>query len=207
MVCGRGANLAQLQSTIKIATTPVDRTRDVIVELAILIEALSDPQAYPFAIDTVEIRQTHISVVFLAGRFVYKIKKPVNLGYLDFTTLDKRRHFCDEEVRLNRRLALGVYLGVVPVVRHGTSITIEGPGEVLEWAVKMERLPGDATLQNHVQRGIAGAEVLSSLARKIAAFHAQSGQGPHIAACAGSTSWPATRERTSRSPPRKLASP
>ena len=62
-------------------------------------------------------RQTHISVVFLAGPYVYKVKKPVDLGFLDFGTLARRRHYCEEEVRLNRRLAPEVYVGVVPVTR------------------------------------------------------------------------------------------
>ena len=85
------------------------------MELDQLIEALSRPAAYPYPMDQVDVRQTHISVVFLAGRYVYKIKKPVQLGFLDFSTLERRRHFCEEEVRLNRRLAPTVYLGVVPV--------------------------------------------------------------------------------------------
>ena len=87
------------------------------MDLSALIEALSDPAAYPYPVGAVEVRQTHISAVFLAGPYVYKVKKPVNLGFLDFSTLEKRLHFCEEEVRLNRRLAPHVYLGVVPVVR------------------------------------------------------------------------------------------
>ena len=75
-----------------------------------------------------EVRQTHISVVFLAGAFVYKIKKPVAPGFLDFTTLEKRLHFCREEVRLNRRLAPDVYLGVVPVVLTPAGVRVEAEG-------------------------------------------------------------------------------
>jgi aminoglycoside phosphotransferase family enzyme len=70
-----------------------------------LIEALSKPAAYSYPVGAVEVRQTHISAVFLAGPYVYKVKKPVNLGFLDFSSLERRRHFCEEEVRLNRRLA------------------------------------------------------------------------------------------------------
>jgi aminoglycoside phosphotransferase family enzyme/predicted kinase len=90
------------------------------MELPQLISALSEPAAYPHAAEPVRVLQTHISVVFLAGPFVYKIKKPVAPGFLDFTTLEKRQHFCREEVRLNRRLAPAVYLGVVPVLRTAT---------------------------------------------------------------------------------------
>src|SRR5262245_55324395 len=117
------------------------------MDLAGLIEALSVPSAYPYPVDAVEVRQTHISAVFLAGSHAYKVKKPVNLGFLDFSTLEKRRHFCEREVRLNRRLAPEVYLGVVPVVRAETGVQFEGEDEVIEWAVKMQRLPDKATLQ------------------------------------------------------------
>src|SRR5215471_12230772 len=117
------------------------------MEIAALIEALSGPAAYPFAVGDIDVRQTHISVVFLAGEFAYKIKKPVTLSFLDFGTLEKRRHFCDEEVHLNRRLAPDVYLGVVPVVRAGDRLGFEGAGEIVEWAVKMRRLPEQATFE------------------------------------------------------------
>src|SRR5690348_15607502 len=110
------------------------------MELAPLIQALRSPAAYPEPPEAVEVRQTHISVVFLAGRHVYKIKKPVNPGFLDFRTLEARRHFCEEEVRLNRRLAPRVYKGVVPVTQSGERIQIDGDGEVIDWAVHMERL-------------------------------------------------------------------
>ena len=123
------------------------------MELAALIDALSDPAAYPHPVEAVAVHQTHISAVFLAGPFAYKIKKPVNLGFLDFSTLEKRRHFCDEEVRLNRRLAPTVYHGVVPISRSGSGVKVEGAGEPIEWAVKMERLPEEATLQKRLQRG------------------------------------------------------
>src|SRR6516162_6765997 len=123
------------------------------MELARLIEALSDRAAYPDPVETVDVRHTHISVVFLAGPFAYKIKKPVNLGFLDFSTLEKRRHFCEEEVRLNRRLAPEVYLGVVPVSRTGLAVRMEGPGAAVEWAVKMKRLPEEATLAKRLQHG------------------------------------------------------
>jgi uncharacterized protein len=153
-----------------------------IMELAQLIEALSKATAYPHAVETVEVRQTHISVVFLAGPYVYKVKKSVNLGFLDFTTLDLRRHFCDEEVRLNRRLAPNVYLGVVPVARTSAGLEVEGQGETIEWAVKMARLPEEATLQKRLERGEVTGELLTTLAQKIAWFHAHAESGPRIVA-------------------------
>src|SRR5579875_4043246 len=106
------------------------------MDLARLIDTLSNPAAYPEPPSEVQVRQTHISVVFLAERHVYKIKKPVALGFLDFRTLEARRHFCTEEVRLNRRLAPAVYQGVVPVTRSDEGLRIGGTGEVIEWAAQ-----------------------------------------------------------------------
>src|SRR5947199_1079625 len=122
------------------------------MELAEVIEALSRPEAYPGSPDQVDVRHTHISVVFLAGAFAYKVKKPIDLGFLDFSTLEKRRHFCAEEVRLNRRLAGDVYKGVVPITRGPNGLAVEGEGEPVEWAVKMERLPAEATLAALLRR-------------------------------------------------------
>jgi uncharacterized protein len=158
--------------------------RAYVVELDRLIEALSDPAAYPFSARHVGVRHTHISVVFLAGPYAYKVKKPVNPGFLDFTTLEKRRHFCEEEVRLNRRLAPDVYLGVAPVTADATGLRVEGRGPVVEWAVKMRRLPDAATLQARLQRGDVGPALMTDLARRIAAFHARAEGGKDVAACA-----------------------
>lgn len=154
----------------------------IIVKLATLIEALASPVAYPFPVDEVEIRQTHISAVFLAGAHVYKIKKPVDYGFLDFGNLKKRRHYCDEEVRLNRRLAPDVYLGVVPVTLCDKKVCFEGDGQVVEWAVKMRRLPDDVTLQNQLQQHDVDVEVIRSLASRIANFHAHAESSPRVAA-------------------------
>ncbi len=151
------------------------------MDLPHLITALSDPAAYPGPAGDVEVRQTHISAVFLAGRHVYKVKKPVEFGFLDFSTLAQRRRYCEEEVRLNRRLAPEVYLGVVPVTHDGRGVRVEGDGEVVEWAVKMRRLPDEATLQSRLQRKEVGVQVVEALARKLASFHAQAESGPRVA--------------------------
>lgn len=152
------------------------------MDLDRLIEALADTAAYPYAADSVEVRHTHISVVFLAGPYVYKIKKPVNLGFLDFTTLERRRHFCAEEVRLNRRLAPDVYLGVVPITKLEAQLQVEGSGPVVEWAVKMRRLPDEATLLTLLRREAVDSSLLTKLARRIAVFHAHAEAGEQIAA-------------------------
>src|SRR5579862_5522002 len=151
------------------------------MELPGLIDALADAAAYPHPVGQVEIHQTHISVVFLAGPFAYKVKKPVDLGFLDFTTLQNRRHFCNEEVRLNRRLAPHVYLGVVPVTMTDKGLQIDGVGEVVEWAVKMERLPQDSTLEKRLEHGQVGVPQITALAEKIALFHAQAEGGSQVA--------------------------
>ena len=151
------------------------------MDLPQLIEALSAPGAYPHPVEAVEVRQTHISAVFLAGPFAYKIKKPVNLRFLDFSTLERRRHFCEEEVRLNRRLAPAVYLGVAAVSRCGRALRVGGEGEVVEWAVKMTRLPDDATLEARLRRGGVGPGFVETLARKVARFHATAESGEHVA--------------------------
>jgi aminoglycoside phosphotransferase family enzyme/predicted kinase len=157
-------------------------------ELLRLIKQLSDRHAYPAAaaVDVVEVRQTHISVVFLAGRYVYKVKKPLTLDFLDYGTLERRRHCCEEEVRVNRRLAPAVYLDVVPITRDPTGVRVEGggPGEVVEWAVKMARLPAEATLRERLRRGEVGTALVEALARRIAEFHAGAGAGPTVAASA-----------------------
>jgi aminoglycoside phosphotransferase family enzyme/predicted kinase len=142
------------------------------VELARLIEGLSVPDAYPDRPASVEVRQTHISVVFLAGAHVYKLRKPVALAFLDFSTPDARRADCHDEVRLNRRLARDVYVGVVPVVASASGLAFEGEGEPIEWAVKMKRLSDDDSLLARLARGELGADMLDRVADRIAAFHA-----------------------------------
>jgi aminoglycoside phosphotransferase family enzyme/predicted kinase len=151
-------------------------------DLSTLIAALARTAAYPYDVDAVEVRQTHISVVFLAGNFVYKVKKPVRLPFLDFTTLGQRRHFCEEEVRLNRRLAPHVYLGVVPVTTSSDGLRFEGDGEAVEWAVKMRRLPAEATLASRLDRDEVTPAQVESLAQRLAAFHATAASGPAVAA-------------------------
>jgi aminoglycoside phosphotransferase family enzyme len=144
------------------------------------IAELTLPRAYPRTVATVEVIQTHISVLFLTDSIVYKLKKPVDLGFLDFSTLEKRRHFCEEEVRLNRRLAPFVYLGVVPVARDADGMHMEGVGEVVEWAVKMQRLPGGASLLDRLERGEVDASLIAALAARVAKFHAAAEAGPDI---------------------------
>ena len=118
-----------------------------------LVQELSRRSAFPEPIDQVTVRQTHISLVFIGGDIVYKVKKPVELSFLDFSTVELRRHYCNEEVRINRPWAPNVYLSVVPITRSVDGLRFEGCGPAVEWAVKMRRLPESATLRVHLRDG------------------------------------------------------
>ena len=100
-----------------------------------LIQALLDPAGYDHAVQNIHVVETHISWVVLTGPYAYKIKKPVNLGFLDFSTLDKRRFYCEEELRLNRRLAPELYLDLVEIRGTPAAPRIAGTGPVLEYAI------------------------------------------------------------------------
>ena len=140
-------------------------------ELPALIQALLDPKAYPAPPQRVELAQTQMSFVFLAGDYVYKVKKPVNLGYLDYTTLDKRQFYCQREIELNRRLCPDIYLSVVPITRHNGHILIEGKGEAIEYAVKMRHLPSEAMMDVLLANNTVSPQMVASVAEKLAEFH------------------------------------
>jgi aminoglycoside phosphotransferase family enzyme/predicted kinase len=135
------------------------------MESRALIDALSSPEAYPDRRCQVSMRQTHISWLFLTERFVYKLKKPVDFGFLDLTTLASRKRFCDEEMRLNRRLTPEVYLGVVEVKAHEGRIRLGGPGTTIDYAVQMRRLPEDRMLPTLLAEGRVTVDTMRRLAR------------------------------------------
>jgi uncharacterized protein len=145
-----------------------------------LATALLNPSAYPHAVDRVERIDTHISTVLLAGDYAYKIKKPVDLGFLDFSTLEKRRRSCVEEVRLNRRTAPTVYLDVVPILGPATAARIAvSSGETpIEYAVRMRRFDPRLTLDHLAARGLLESEVIDRLAERVATFHAGAAEAP-----------------------------
>lgn len=120
-----------------------------------------------------EPRETHISWVFLTGDAVYKVKKPVELGFLDFSTLTAREEACRAEVELNRRLAPDVYHGVVPITREGKTHRVGGDGEVVDWAVHMRRLRDDDRADVLVARGELSIEHVDRIATTLAEFHAK----------------------------------
>ncbi len=135
------------------------------------MSALSRPAAYPDNPADVELRQTHISYLFFTPNLVYKIKKPVNFGFLDFTTLEKRRFFCHQEITLNRRMTNDVYLDVVPISIGKNGITVSGEGKTIEYAVKMRRLPEERMLSTMILEGTVSEDIIEGIGRFIASSH------------------------------------
>nr|WP_218572787.1 bifunctional aminoglycoside phosphotransferase/ATP-binding protein [Pseudomonas sp. R-28-1W-6] len=136
-----------------------------------LIAALQNPALYPHPVEGFQVIETHISWVLLTGPFAYKIKKPVNFGFLDFTSLDARQHFCGEELRLNQRLTQGLYLDVLPITGSETAPQLGGDGAVIEYALKMRQFPQSQLLSAVQARGELSAAHIDALAKQIADFH------------------------------------
>jgi aminoglycoside phosphotransferase family enzyme/predicted kinase len=132
------------------------------------LQQLLRPEAFSHPPGTILLRETHISWVILAGGFAYKIKKPVNFGFLDFSTLALRRHFCEQELALNRRFAPELYLAVVAVTDDGAGPRFEGNGPVIDYAVKMRRFDEALLLDNIAARGELDRSLVRALAREIA---------------------------------------
>ena len=127
-----------------------------------------------------EVVQTHISWIVLAGSYAYKIKKPVDLGFLDYSTLEKRLRACQREVELNRRLCPTVYLGVLSLADQDGQVVVGDDGEVLDYVVWMRRLPHDLMLDQLLARGEATAAQLEAVAERLARFHASAATGPGV---------------------------
>jgi aminoglycoside phosphotransferase family enzyme/predicted kinase len=134
---------------------------------------MSAPDFYPHGPRLVELKETHISRVFLAGNLVYKIKKPVDFGFLDYSTLRKRAHWCRREVELNRRLAPAVYLGVERITFSGGRYRLGGTGAAAEYAVVMKRLPDSCLLSTRLETGRATLKEIGAVARRTALFHSE----------------------------------
>lgn len=145
-----------------------------------LAAAMAEPSFYEHGPERVELRETEISRVFIAGELVYKVKKPVVLPFLDYGSLERRRRMCEEEVRLNRRLAPGVYLGARPIVRRGDGFALARgeSDETVEWAVEMRRLDEERTFDRLLASGRLETEHVRAAARRLAAFHAEAERAP-----------------------------
>ena len=136
-----------------------------------MVAALLKPEAYPWQPAAVELIETHVSWVFMAGDRVVKIKRPVVYPFVDFRDLASRRISCQDEVRLNRRLSDDVYLDVVPIVQTGEGLRVGGAGEPVEWATLMRRLPAAGMLDAMLRSGEAPADLGGRLAATLVSFH------------------------------------
>ncbi|HYJ06270.1 MAG TPA: AAA family ATPase [Chthoniobacterales bacterium] len=146
-----------------------------------LLKFLGSPASYYEKPEGVEIRQTHISIVAMTPSLVYKVKKPLDLGFLDFSTLEKRREACETEVRLNRRLCRDVYLGVVPISRKDGSLYFGEEGELIDYAVKMRRLPEEGLLAQRLARDAVTPTDLDRVADKLSGFYRSQQSSTEIA--------------------------
>ena len=118
-----------------------------------------------------KLKETHISWVFLTGKYAYKIKKPVNYGFLDFTTLEKRKYYCEKELELNRRLCKNIYLNVVPVTQSNGGLKIGGPGRVVDSAVKLKQLPEEKIISLLLKKNKVNKNHVSNIAKIVSNFH------------------------------------
>jgi aminoglycoside phosphotransferase family enzyme/predicted kinase len=135
-----------------------------------LIRQMLDAAAYPHDVGEIQLIETHISWVILTGEYAYKVKKPVELGFLDFSTLQARRHFCEEELRVNRRTAAELYLDVVPIASRPDGVRV-GAEPAVEYAVRMLQFPHAARVDRCLQAGLLGLPEARRLAQTISEFH------------------------------------
>ena len=149
------------------------------------LAALLTAEAYPHPAADIRLVETHISWVILAGDFAYKLRRPLDLGFVDFRHLARRRQDCLDEVHLNRRTCAGLYLDVLPISSDGQRIRLGGPGEVLDYAVQMRRLPEERMLARLLEAGQASFDMLGRLVWKIVHFHAAAEGGAEIRATGG----------------------
>ena len=133
-----------------------------------LIAALQNPALYPHPVDGFQVIETHISWVLLTGPYAYKIKKPVDFGFLNFTELSAREHFCQEELRLNQRLTQGLYLEVLPIGGSENAPQLGGTGPAIEYALKMRQFPQSQLLSAVQARGELSEAHIDALAKQIA---------------------------------------
>lgn len=140
--------------------------------LAEKIAFLTRADAYPGLPAAVEVIHTHMACVFLVDHHAYKLKKPVRTDFLDFSTVEARRRDCEEEVRLNRRLAPDVYLGTVPLTTAaGGGLELGGSGPAVDWLVRMRRLPADAMLDRAIRAGTVTGQDVRRFASALSAFY------------------------------------
>jgi len=137
-----------------------------------LIQQMLQPEFYPHQVkEPIELVQTHISYVLLTGDYAYKLKKPLNFGFLDYSTLEKRQHFCQEELRLNQRGAAELYLEVLPCTVVGEQYQLGGTGEPVEYVLKMLQFPNETLFSKMFEQGQLNEALLEELGRVVAQYH------------------------------------
>jgi aminoglycoside phosphotransferase family enzyme len=141
------------------------------MDIPTLQKALLNPAVYPDKLEEVKFIETHISLLFLTGNYVYKVKKPVDFGFLDFTSLEKRKYFCEQEVKLNRRLSPKIYLGVVEITREGDRISLGSKGELVEYAVKMKQIPEESLMNKLLERRQVTPRMIEAISEKLVKFY------------------------------------
>jgi uncharacterized protein len=146
----------------------------------VIIQAMLNPETYPQTPKKITHLQTHISHIFLTGGLVYKIKKPVDFGFLDFSTLAKRRYFCCQEVLLNRRLTKGIYRGVVKITAVRGKPVINGKGPILDYAVLMKEMPQDRMMNRLLAENKVMERDIHALVRILVPFYRQARSGKGI---------------------------
>lgn len=146
-----------------------------------LIQHMLRPSFYPhWTQDTIELVQTHTSYVILTGDYAYKVKKPVNYGFLNYSTLAARKHYVEEELRLNQRTAQEIYLEALPIYKNGTIFSLLAHGDPVEYAVKMNQFPAGSLFSDLLNRGQLTSELMRSLAHQVADFHKRAAVNKHI---------------------------
>ena len=141
------------------------------MDISFLKKILHNPAIYPDHPVEVHFSETHISLLFFTGKHVYKIKKPMNFGFLDFTTLEKRKYFCEQEVTLNRRLSPEIYLGVTKVTEEGGQIALNGRGRTIEYAVWMKQIPEELLMDQLLRKGRVTPEMIQRVSEKLVHFY------------------------------------
>ncbi len=136
-----------------------------------LFDQLKNPSFYGPHVSSVRLLQTHISYVALTGTYAYKVKKPVNFGFLDFSTLDKRKYYCEEELRLNKRLCPEMYIEVLPITKKDNTLELDGEGTIVEYAVKMKEFPQETIMTNMLLTGRVSEETIDPLCTILVDFY------------------------------------
>ena len=164
--------------TISCTTQIIDMTDS---SLPLLIQQMMQPGFYPHPVkEPIQMIQTHVSYVLLTGDYAYKVKKPVNFGFLDYSTLELRQHFCDEELRLNQRGAAEIYLEVLPITQTYMQFELGGTGELVEYVLKMHQFPQETLFLSLYEEGKLTETLVEELGKVVADFHANAPTDEYI---------------------------